>query len=1479
MALIPGLRAPARRMLAVVAVLVIAATDGARAQLGSPVAVDDSPWASEQLRRAADQAAVNPAEAVRLLQRVLEEQPSKVVPWPEQGARQGAERGAEQGADQRDPGDDRFRAAREVANALLRERRQLVDRYRERAEPAARRQLEAGDLQGAWRSALMTPSGLRAALRIAQDDLERGRFHSARLRIAEVIGHPDLTGDLAIHAEIMDGLASAALRDLEGAMAAITALRPEDGAIARAGRDAVERLLAGGPLPTLRRGTGSLDQSPTPPPRTEAPWLLLDEQLMPTSPFARGAGAMGDLSSPFQRDIDRLRNDGSLLAAVATSATGTVWINDGATVRAFDGLSGRVHWVRELSGSSGRLDEPRIGDVNAVAVEGDALVTLAGHAGPIGRSGGNRIVCLDARSGEPRWSATPSALLGGLDGGFDGDGDLATTFPHGAPVIREGIVFVLLRKVTTRIETVSYLAAIDVETGRARWVRHICTSSGLRLGSTRAYSSPTWSDGFVFVALSNGAAACFDASTGEIEWLHRLPVPVREPRFETQPWEIAAPMLLGNELFIVAPDQLAALVLDRHDGRQLATLPLGRSDTLGVPRYFVPIPAEPDLGVGELALAVGSDLICFDPASPTVARWSLSRLPGMEHFLGDERSGIRGRVHLAGRSAIVPLRDRVLRVDCDSGDASVLVMGTGPGNPLIVGPQLLLAVHDRIESYMPFAEAERHLRERLESDPSSADHGLALIVLGSRGGSLTTCVDGARAAMIAIERDPDPRRADAYREELFERLLAVSDDVSVSGPSDPAIAPGPEALALGEDLHAMLEGLAGVEATPRATALLARAAWRSRNGASAGALADLRSVRDEEGLASVLVVDAGVDRAASIVARSRLAALLEADDAAAAALEFEAATLLASISREAPRALADQALRFAGTLAADGAGREALEALRQAGRVDEAAALAMRFWRAVDQALPRNGRSAGSSAAAPDQPPRHAARTREVRARAAGLVVEMLTAADAPVRADRFLAMLASADPDAVVATTGTAESPVIEPVAATRERLATYGSDRDLDTPVVGTFRGESREVPGRLLRGIARSDGRPALMRSDRVLIGGPEGIRMLDDSLEERWTLALDDTDPRVLRFDETELLLWSSAGGEPVALLVDAEDGRILWMSPRFVGSAADAADGAGTALAADAAADASLMARDVQPILSGRRLMLVRRTGDVVAFDLRAPGSPAWQRSGVVGAVHSVCADDGLLLVAGADTNGDSVVVSLDARTGDERVRHPIQSEGRIRWSLGTADGLAVAATTRGIEAFDPIDGLVAWRTRRPSLGGTEAAWSAGEWIVFADAAQRLGAIRSADGASPDSSHFTLGAAAVEQPLLRDVVVDDSGVLVLFDQRVAEFGHAGERRGIDASVDARDFRFLLVGGSRLLVVGAAGSEQVDVGGGRRTRYSVRVQPLDRLQGCKLVDSALQVSAIGQRFERATLIDGWLLLSTASATSAIPLPPAQ
>ena len=150
------------------------ATPSARAQQSAVPAIADSPTALALLEDARAQAADNPAEAARLVRRLLDEYADRVVP-----------------VEVRDDGEGLFASAADEAERFLRANPEVLARFRAAEARAAERMLaEAGPGETARRSRL-TRAGLDATLVLAELALLADRPEEARANLARLDDHPD----------------------------------------------------------------------------------------------------------------------------------------------------------------------------------------------------------------------------------------------------------------------------------------------------------------------------------------------------------------------------------------------------------------------------------------------------------------------------------------------------------------------------------------------------------------------------------------------------------------------------------------------------------------------------------------------------------------------------------------------------------------------------------------------------------------------------------------------------------------------------------------------------------------------------------------------------------------------------------------------------------------------------------------------------------------------------------------------------------------------------------------------------------------------------------------------------------------------------------------------------------------------------------------------------------------------------------------
>ena len=102
-----------------------------------------------------------------------------------------------------------------------------------------------------------------------------------------------------------------------------------------------------------------------------------------------------------------------------------------------------------------------------------------------------------------------------------GDEEYEGLFPHGAPVIAEGHVFVLARKFSGQMLTGCYLVALDLATGNLAWIRHVA-SSGSKAPNARPFGTLVYRDGQTMIEVAPGSVQALGGVAPEPPPVERL---------------------------------------------------------------------------------------------------------------------------------------------------------------------------------------------------------------------------------------------------------------------------------------------------------------------------------------------------------------------------------------------------------------------------------------------------------------------------------------------------------------------------------------------------------------------------------------------------------------------------------------------------------------------------------------------------------------------------------------------------------------------------------------------------------------------------------------------------------------------------------------------------------------------------------------------------------------------------------------------
>ncbi|MHC4963773.1 MAG: outer membrane protein assembly factor BamB family protein [Planctomycetota bacterium] len=1390
-----------------VAVALLAGLGTASAQQENPVYVDDSPRAWELFRLARDHARDNFSEAVRLYQELLDDYAMTLLPVSETTG-------------------DHFVAVRARVLAELTGNQRLLERFRLTETPEAQRLLESGQWQRVAVTRSMTEPGLEALLRLAQDDLESARFHSALDWLWQAVDHPDLDGRRLAHCWYMIGAAAAYL-DLPGPLA-----------------EAIEALgAAGGEGPALQAQLERLVAAVSPPP---------DDGI---TPFAGAAPAdLGRLVAqpiwsirldatplsrqlldplvserPSSRQADQLRRNGAHLTTAPTVADHGVFVNEGRVVHAVDRFTGRPLWLpfveRRAPGDMERGSR-QIADLNVVALSGNVLVTITGHAYADAVASERAVVCLDAETGRLRWISRVDRLTS--------SDELEGLFPHGAPVIGEGMVFVAARKVSRQLLTSCYVIALGLDDGRLRWARHVASSGGIRSRFARPFSTIVRHDGDLAVATAIGAVARIDATTGQTRWLRRYHPPLSPYLAERSPWEVGGPVITPRGVVAIRPDHRRVILLDWRTGDDVASASATARDGWDSPRYL--------LADEQMVYAVGSAIRAFDASDLEHPRWLFPGPAGTVH--GDVE--IRGRVQLVEGGLVVPTANGLLVLDDDTGAVVQRVDLDSVGNPLAAGPELILAASDRLQAFMPLDRAQQMLRRQIAEDPTDPSPALALMRLGARVRDLDLALEAAQLAIRAVDEGPPVERLGQPRRELFGILLELHYG-SVA-----------QTREQGEALYAMI-GVVAQEPRQRVEYLLAYGDWLSDH-ALGPAVEAYQAILSAPALARAPRRDAGLSRPAAAWAAGRIGRLIEAHGPAVyqPQAEFARERLkllgrgqqagpgeLVALAREFP--FADSAVEAVDAAArvyeAGGEPRSALAALTGVYRLDPGAGRAAALLGPVAARCEAAGWT------------RHAAGVLRY-------VVETfgpLPMGGDPARRDaaRWLAAL-----------TG-------DPI----RRL-----------PQVGANQGEARRIAGVL---VSVNPGAATAPPPDRVLLHDPPQLALFTDPAGEPvWAADPGVVGvPSILRFEGNELLLWvQRAADDAAVVMMDPADGSQRWIirSVNEIMGEPVRRPGVGAASALLPRGEPFDPARLV-PLVGADALVIVRRSGEVMALDLVDGHTQPWQRlrQRPLVEVHRVALGDWALVLAGGKrTVGareiEAAIAVLSPETGETVAEITPLGGSVVRWMAIGPLGALVYGNGAGVEAVDLLSGGPVWSDEAPEAAQTPRGQLAGGTVVVESALARPG------GGTNPLCAFRLGDGTRTEPFdapgrgewdrldLRELVISEGRIFARYGQRVVRYSDTGAVLGADVVSDHRDYKWLLPAADRMLLVSRFKSEQVMVPAEsrRRTEHTYRVYAVS--ENCGLVDETVQLPPLTERLGAAAVMDNWLLLSTSSETLAVALP---
>lgn len=693
----------------------------------NPVYVDESHVARQVLEQADAVTATNPAEAVRLLQELLDTAGHQVVSVMDA------------------PEPIWFRSVRRLVRDRYLQNPVLLDTMRTTFEGQARILLEDGRLDELLLRLPLTEAGLEATLRLGMGAIERGELHRGRLLLESALESPDLDQDSQRTALYGLGTVATLLEDEPG-LELIHRQLDDMGPAGTSTREALDSIR----LRVVDDGTRTVtDVGP------EASLEELVVQSIWTVPldqslFNRREELAGSLGSFGQTDLEGLSSEGWFTTVVPAVRGDTVYVNLGETVLALDALTGNTRWSSTRRQQDLRLDPTeRPASADFMALQDRYLVTATGHLYAAERSGTGHLLCFDAITGSIRW-------------GLQVDGHPAIEQSDGLyicspPVIHEGTVFVLARKISPQQLTSDVLVAIDLVEGEIDWARWISSTGRMRRNIVTNTMAPTAHDGRIHVATGTGAVASIDAADGDLLWVQRLTPPslTTSPSGANRPYTHHQPVLVEAGLVCIAPDGDEVLVLDPDTGSIRRADPATNPDRWNHPVYLI--------AAGDDLISIGRDVRCFDGGDLDALRWVLD--------VGDDASSIpTGRVQALDHSLIVPMRDRILQVDRRTGTITRELPVDRSGNVLVAGPQLLVASANELDAFTAFDRARDLLAGRIVDEPESIDARLDLVRLAARA-QQTDLLNSSIRDLLDRLPDEEADRSEQVRDRLMVHLV------------------------------------------------------------------------------------------------------------------------------------------------------------------------------------------------------------------------------------------------------------------------------------------------------------------------------------------------------------------------------------------------------------------------------------------------------------------------------------------------------------------------------------------------------------------------------------------------------------------------------------------------------------------------------------------------------------------------------------
>jgi outer membrane protein assembly factor BamB len=1267
----------------------------------NPVYLDESPAANDAFVRVTEHlSAGNVDEAVRVLQGLIETQGDRVIATSADA--------------------DVFVPVRTRALELVQSRPEFLKRYRAILSARAERAEQDKQFEVLERTLLLTGPGYDAALRLAERELEDARFEACRIRLSQVVGHPDCTGErakkaLRIAGELERYLTRADVR------ASVSAFGAASGTSSAAGEPVA--------------WPSSAKQS-TKSPLTPLPVLNADGMVpkpLWTVNLSQADSASPEIGAPIAgvkanaQAVPVAARDLLLLPSVSGD---TVFVNDGSTVEAWDRFTLTPKWKVSPGIADAPQPEPGIRgnraffgrnvygmapmeELGTVCVAGRTVIASTGRATSGIGEGDDRVHAIDAGTGRVLWSVHVPEL----------DAQIAASSVRGPIVVVENTVVFAARKMQQERRLMSLsLVGLSLATGELQWVRPI-GSAGSPPNQMQGDGNDAISvhQGMVYRVDRLGVIGAVEAATGRIAWVRRVPVDTSvfapEPAV---PWQMSAPVVDDASVIAVAPDMGRLIRLDRKTGVLKGQRRMSEFGVQSPPRYLL------SAGEGEkrVLVGVGDDRLYSVPLAD-IEKGAI----GVTKPLA--QPAIRGRVSVVGSTSLLaPFSNGAALYDAlnlAGAEPSQTIALENPGQVLALERQLVVVDDKSLHSYLLWDVAEKLLQDRIRADEKDPDAPVTYAVLAYRAGRFDRIGDAVDTAMAVLKKAAKPEVAETSRRTLLNELQTMvvsSIEPGSAKAAKESLAPKPiEDRAL---LRRLVDRLGELAKTSddRVAHLLALGRMQELEGAFEQSVLTYQRILDDQTLAAATWSGPQLAVRADLESMRRIESLVRQHGSGVyAAMEAKAAQEVAGLGPDTSVDALEQIvarypvsatsvramLAISDKLQAQNKVQQVMAALEQGVRIAQ---------RNPEPPKDATGELAGRLLAglrAKQQNTAAAGLLRTVKAKFPGLV---LTANGAPIDQDRVSAELADtisasmrwAKVGPVVGERAQAlpglwqlEPLIYEPMPST-SRMIALGSDDTVSlwaAPTAG-----SEKAGDLLVRSWMREiseETRPHLIRLTNdaayfiFVTNGTSGA----DGFVEKVGGA-----PATSR--------WRS---ESLAKLFSREDSRSMRRVPGVMN------DEMGVP------GEGSQDPRNMIVTMDDRTIVLVQRSGKAAGIDTDT-GDVLWTAQStvdrvfdaqVVGGTLVIAGDQELRVPGGNETTGfKSMLHVLDARTGKPTLRitdGALATLGRTHWVRLLDSGNAIVGLESGIANIDLNTAQTNWTIRNPDIMPTTTGWLMGENLV------------------------------------------------------------------------------------------------------------------------------------------------------------------